>query len=88
MCVVHVEADWMASEVVDKGKGISTEEEKTAVEAEADPEDDLETLIMPGKRRRKDVDYSKVGRPLTKWFLMSGRSLEGCGSGSERGRQG
>ncbi|CAD6584800.1 MAG: hypothetical protein TREMPRED_003960 [Tremellales sp. Tagirdzhanova-0007] len=47
------------NEVVDKGKGISTEEEKTAVEAEADPEDDLETLIMPGKRRRKDVDYSK-----------------------------
>lgn len=42
-----------------KGKGKSTAEPEA--EAEAEPEeDDLDNLIVSGKRNRKKVDYSKV----------------------------
>lgn len=55
-------------EAVDKkGKGKSTAEPEgegegeAEAEAEAEPEeDDLDNLIVSGKRNRKKVDYSKV----------------------------
>lgn len=53
-------------EAVDKkGKGKSTAEPEAEGEAEgeaeAEPEeDDLDNLIVSGKRNRKKVDYSKV----------------------------
>ena len=71
----HGKTDCLNSEVADKGKSKSTEEEKAAVEAEADPEDEPESLIVSGKRRRKDVDYSKVGRPAHESWLMSRKKL-------------
>lgn len=48
-----------------KGKGKSTAEPEgegeAEAEAEAEPEeDDLDNLIVSGKRNRKKVDYSKV----------------------------
>lgn len=44
-----------------KGKGKSTEEPEPEAAAEADlEEDDLDNLIVTGKRNRKKVDYSKV----------------------------
>lgn len=55
-----------ADEAVDKkGKGKSTAEPEAEGEAEgeaeAEPEeDDLDNLIVSGKRNRKKVDYSKV----------------------------
>lgn len=48
-----------------KGKGKSTAEPEGEAEAEAEAEaepeeDDLDNLIVSGKRNRKKVDYSKV----------------------------
>lgn len=48
-----------------KGKGRSTEEAEPEAEAEGGAEaeleeDDLDNLIVTGKRNRKKVDYSKV----------------------------
>lgn len=46
-----------------KGKGRSTEEAEPEAEGGAEAEleeDDLDNLIVTGKRNRKKVDYSKV----------------------------
>lgn len=58
--ILRVKTDEAADK---KGKGKSTEEPEPEAEggAEADlEEDDLDNLIVTGKRNRKKVDYSKV----------------------------
>jgi hypothetical protein len=65
-----------------KGKGKMTAEEQEAVQEGVDPEvndddeDDLDKLIVTGKRQRKKVDYASVSTSHTNLHRLIDKQAE------------